>query len=332
MPPLAGRWASARRTTSTSQAGWAAGREDGPLAARARRPAGSAWSSSARRGAAPLGAARRNARTSATPPRAPAAGVGDGRARAVDARRVTRGEGHGRREVGGRAASQGTAARRTAGRRARRDHDLARRRVPHQQAADPRMAAEQAVAGPDRRGERLGQLALAASPAGKLALLASSSVTAAMLPWLPPPPEKRTNATAASHRSSASHTRSSANSSRRPGESRAMCGWPARRPVGVLHSYPAAPCRSGRIAAATRARRAATARRACRCSGTGLAAQPAARTTGRARLVKPQPAIAHPAAAYGSAGELPPSRRSPRSTCLPAWLPASYALRATDGR
>ena len=37
------------------------------------------------------------------------------------------------------------------------------------------------------------------------------------LPWLLPPPEKRTSATAASHRSSSSHTPCSANSSRRPG-------------------------------------------------------------------------------------------------------------------
>ena len=70
----------------------------------------------------------------------------------------------------------------------------------------------------------------------------------------------------------------------------------------------------------------------------GLAAQPAARATGRARLREPQPAVAHPAAASGSAGELRPSggrrdRRAcprgcrPRTRCGPptADTPSSQA-------
>ena len=101
------------------------------------------------------------------------------------------------------------------------------------------MAAEQRVPGPDRSGERLGQLALAASPAGKLALLRvlerhrGDAALAAAAPreahqrdgGLPPlellphpllgeqlPPPWR--------------------------EARAVCGWAARLPVGVLHSSP----------------------------------------------------------------------------------------------
>ena len=63
-----------------------------------------------------------------------------------------------------------------------------------------------------------------------------------------------------------------------------------------------------------------------------LAAQPTRRATGRARLLEPQPSVAHPAAASPSAGEVCFSLGSPRSTCFAARLPASYALRATDAR
>jgi hypothetical protein len=46
--------------------------------------------------------------------------------------------------------------------------------------------------------------------------------------------------------------------------------------------------------------------------------------------MKPQPSVAHPAAASGCAAEVHIGPASPRSTCLAASVPASYALRATD--
>ena len=98
-----------------------------------------------------------------------------------------------------------------------RDNDLALLHVPHQQPADARMAAEQRVAGPHRSGERLGQLALAAAPAGKLALLRVLERHRGDAAPAAAAPEKRTSAVAASHRSRSSHTPCSANSSRRPG-------------------------------------------------------------------------------------------------------------------
>ena len=87
------------------------------------------------------------------------------------ARRVARGDGHGRdrRSVGLPGSGQELLEVLTAA--LSRDNDLARRRVPHQKPADAGVAAEQRVPTPDRSGERLGQLALAAAPAGKLALV-----------------------------------------------------------------------------------------------------------------------------------------------------------------
>ena len=104
---------------------------------------------------------------------------------------------------------------------------------------------------------------------------------------LPPPPEKRTSATAASHRSNSSDTPSSANSSRRPRCSRAVCGWLRAFRSASCTAAPAAPCRSARSDVASRVRRARNGW-ACRRSGwSGSAARCAPHS--RARLLKPQP-------------------------------------------
>ena len=194
------------------------------------------------------------------------------------------------------------------------------------------MAAEQRVPTPDRSGERLGQLALAASPAGKLAPLRVLE-------------RHRGDAALAAAAPREAHQRDGGLPPLKllphpllgeqlppPGVKHARCaaGRRACRSASCT-ARPPAPCRSGR--SGCRQPRAACEHSHGRAAvAAGLAAQPAPRPTGRARLLKPQLAVAHPAAASGSAGELRPSRRSPRSTCLPAWLPASYALRATDGR
>src|SRR5204863_3128268 len=107
-----------------------------------------------------------------------------------------------------------------------------------------------------------------------------------------------------------------------------LAGAPARRRLAQLARLRLA----GRARSLPPAARSVQHPRGLAAEAAGLAAHPAARATSRTRLLEPQPSIAHPAAALGSARELCPSRRSPRSTCLPAWLPASYALRATDAR
>jgi len=71
-----------------------------------------------------------------------------------------------------------------------------------------------------------------ASPARQLSVI---------VPVLPPPParpENGTTAIVAPRHSSSSHMAWRAASSRRPGGSRAVCGWEASRPDGVRHGSP----------------------------------------------------------------------------------------------
>src|SRR5207244_9472589 len=89
-------------------------------------------------------------------------------------------------------------------------------------------AAEQRIGGPHRSGERLGQLALALLQRASSRFFASSSVTAAMLPWLPPPPR-------------------SAPARSRPPTARARPTPPARRTAPAAQGQDAR-CVAGRLA------------------------------------------------------------------------------------
>src|SRR5450755_2783902 len=183
------------------------------------------------------------------------------------------------------------------------------------------MAAKQRVAAPHRSGKRLGQLALTATPASKLALLrvlkrhrGDAALAAAApreahqrdgglppLKLLPhpllgeqlPPPWVKTRGV-----------------------------WLGGAPTGRRLAQLAQLRLAGRAATAPPATPGVQEAGRLAAVAAGLAAQPGPRPTGRAPLLKPQLAVAHPAAASPSAGELCPSRRSPRSTCLPAWPPA----------
>jgi hypothetical protein len=70
------------------------------------------------------------------------------------------------------------------------------------------------------------------SPANPL-----SVIVPVVPPW-PARPENGTTATVAPRRASSSHTARRAASSRRPGRSRAVCGWEASQPEGVWHRSP----------------------------------------------------------------------------------------------
>jgi hypothetical protein len=64
------------------------------------------------------------------------------------------------------------------------------------------------------------------------------TVMAPVVPPRPARPENGTTALVAPRRASSSHTAWRAASSRRPGRSRAVCGWEASRPKGVWHGSP----------------------------------------------------------------------------------------------
>ena len=123
------------------------------------------------------------------------------------------------------------------------------------------------------------------------------SVIVPVVPPSPVRPENGTTATVAPRRSSSSHTAWRAASSRRPGRSRAACGWEASRPDGVWHGSPGSALQVGhersrqpRATCILCRRTRALPRRIPICSAARARRRPAVRTP----LIQPCSAIAHP--------------------------------------